>query len=38
MITTPNDLIQVIDAIKQEQEELNLLGEEINEIPELYNG
>tara|TARA_B000000475_G_scaffold211621_1_gene173643 strand:- start:642 stop:1874 length:1233 start_codon:yes stop_codon:yes gene_type:complete len=35
MITTPNDLIQVIDAIKQEQEELNLLGEEINEIPEI---
>ena len=35
MITTPNDLIQVIDAIKQEQKELNLLGEEINEIPEI---
>ena len=35
MITTPNDLIQVIDAIKQEQEKLNLLGEEINEIPEI---
>lgn len=35
MITTPYDLIQVIDAIKQEREELNLLGEEINEIPEI---
>ena len=35
MITIPDDLIQVIDAIKQEQEELNLLGEEINEIPEI---
>ncbi|MFL2603598.1 MAG: phosphoenolpyruvate--protein phosphotransferase [Flavobacteriaceae bacterium] len=35
MITTPDDLIQVIDAIKQEQEELKLLGEEINEIPKI---
>ena len=35
MITTPDDLIQVKNAIKQEQEELNLLGEEITKIPEI---
>ena len=35
MIRTPEDLVQILNAIEQEQEELNLLGEKISKIPEV---